>query len=322
MRKRKSQSPDKGLEAGYSRLDHASRQRQLIDATMQVIAQYGISGMTLQRVAEAADITAGMVNFHFKSKEALLTATLEQLVQEYAAELSSATTSASTPADALVTIIDRHFSPPIMTAERTALWYAFWGETHARLGYQQICAEADRFLWDLVHDQMMQLHPPTIDPVFARSLTSAVIGMIVVFVQELMLQPDESDRASAIQACLAFLKHVFPGQNFAMATEQQPIAADEITSAPAISERSAEWIVVTLRDVDLHMARGLALSEICTKQRLDPKMVATLRRKFQGMSIEQVRYVLALEARHQKLTESLVDRTLETRDLVARSMVD
>jgi AcrR family transcriptional regulator len=313
LRKRKSQNPDKGLEATYSRLDHASRQRQLIDATMHVIAQYGISGMTLQRVAEAADITAGMVNFHFKSKEALLTATLELLIQEYASELSSAVAASSTPAEALATVVERHFAPPIMTAERTALWYAFWGETQARHGYQQICAEADRFLWRLVHEQMMQLHPSGIAPSLARGMTSAMIGMISVFVQELMLQPDESDRASAIHACLAYLKHIFPNQVFPINTGRNPSEAEEITSAPAITERSAEWIVATLRDIDLNLARGLPLGEICTKQRLDAKMIGALRRKFHDMSIEQVRYVLALEARNLKLTENLVDRALDAR---------
>jgi AcrR family transcriptional regulator len=320
LRKRKSLNPEKGLEAGNNRLDHASRQRQLIDATMQVIGQHGISGMTLQRVAEAANITAGMVNFHFKSKEALLTATLEQLIQEYAAELSNATAATTSPAEALVVIIDRHFSPPIMTAERTTLWYAFWGETHARHGYQQICAQADRFLWNLVHDHMMRLHQPGIDPVLARGLTSAFIGMIAVFVQELMLQPDESDRESAMRACLAFLTHNFPGQDFAFSDGQPLLDGDSFTSAPAINESSAEWIVATLRDIDLNLMRGLALVDICTKQRLDPKMIAILRRKFHGMSIEQVRYILALESRNQKLGACLIDRALLARDQVASVM--
>jgi TetR/AcrR family transcriptional repressor of bet genes len=287
---------------------------------MQVISQYGISGMTLQRVAEAANITAGMVNFHFKSKEALLTATLESLIQEYASELSVATAAASSPTEALVTIIDRHFTSPIMSPDRTALWYAYWGETQVRLGYQQMCAEADRFLWRLVHEQMMQLHAVDIDPVLARSLTSAFIGMIAELVQELMLQPDESDRHSAIQTSLAFLRHLFPDQTFALPSDRQALDPEEITIAPAITELSAEWIVATLREIDLNLGRGVALADICARHRLDPKMITTLKRKFQSMSIEQVRYVLALEARNLKLTESLADRLLKAHDVDVRGL--
>lgn len=320
MRKRKSPQSDKGLEAGHSRLDQASRQRQLIEATMQVIAQYGISGMTLQRVADAADITAGMVNFHFKSKEALLTATLESLIQEYASELSVATAAAAGPADALVTIIDRHFTSPIMTPERTALWYAYWGETQARLGYQQMCAQADRFLWRLVHEQMMQLHPVEIDPTLARSITGAFIGLITVLVQELMLQPAESDRHSAIQTSLTFLRRLFPDRTFTLRHDHQAAESEEITTAPAITERSADWIVATLREIELNLDRGISLSDICARHRFDPKMITTLRRKFRGMSIEQVRYVLALEARNLKLTEILADRMLQAQGADARSL--
>lgn len=314
MSKRKIPQSDKGLETGHSRLDQASRQRQMIDATMRVIAQYGISGMTLQRVADAADITAGMVNFHFKSKEALLTATLETLVQEYAGELSAATGVARSPAEALVIIIDRHFASPIMTPERTALWYAYWGENQTRLGYQEVCAEADRFLWRLAHEQMMQLHPSGIDPVLAHSITSAFIGMIMMLVQDLMLQPHENDRDSAIQTCLAFLRHLFPSQNFALRGEDQMHNPAEITIAPAITERSAEWIVATLREIDLNLERGIALADICTRLRLDARMIAALKRKFHGMSVEQVRYVLALETRNLKLTESLADRMLQVQE--------
>ena len=287
---------------------------------MRVIAQYGISGMTLQRVAEAADITAGMVNFHFKSKEALLTATLESLIQEYASELSVATAAAAGPAEALVIIVDRHFRSPIMSPERTALWYAYWGESQARLGYQQMCAQADRFLWRLVHEQMMQLHPAGIDRILAHSTTAAFIGLISVLVQELMLQPAESDRHSAIQTSLAFLRHLFPGQTFTLRHGDESAETEEITTAPAITERSADWIVATLREIDLNLDRGMSLPDICIRHRFDPRMIATLRRKFHGMSIEQVRYVLALEARNLKLTESLADRLLQLQGTDAQGL--
>lgn len=321
MRKRKSSPSEKGVETGYNRLDHASRQRQLIDATMQVISQFGISGMTLQRVAEAANITAGMVNFHFKSKEALLTATLESLVQEYASELSAATALTTDPAEILTIIVDRHFSSSIMTPERTALWYAYWGETQARHGYQQICAEADRFLWQLVHDQMMQMHPTDIDPALARGISSAFIGMLSVFLQEAMLQPDETDRLSAADACLSFLRHLFPERSFSLRHDHHPDEDVGLAAAPAITERSAEWIVAAIRDVELNLERGIPLADTCTRQRWDPRMIAVLKRKFRGMSVEQVRYVLALETRNQRLTENLADRALKARDLEPLGLV-
>lgn len=288
---------------------------------MLVISQYGISGLTLQRVAEAANITAGMVNFHFKSKEALLTATLESLVQEYASDLSAATALTSDPAEILAIIVARHFAPPIVSPERTALWYAYWGETQARHGYQEICVQADRFLWQLVHDQMTQLHPADIDPALARGITSAFIGMLSVFLQEAMLQPNESDRQGAIDACLAFLRHLFPDRDFSLQRDRHGDETGNLAMAPAITERSAEWIVAVLREIDSNLERGIPLADTCTRQHWDSRMMGALKRKFQGMAVEQVRYVLALETRNQRLTESLADRILKTRELEPRGSI-
>jgi len=288
---------------------------------MRVIAQHGLSGITLQRVAEAASITAGMVNFHFKSKEALLTATLEALVQEYAAELSGATALATDPAEILCIIVERHFSPPIVTHERLALWYAYWGEAQARHDYQQICAEADRFLWQLAHDQLMCLHPVDIDETLARGITSAFIGLLNVLLQEQLLQPEVSDRQAGIAICLAFLHHLFPHRAFAGGGANRASADGRQMAATVITERSGDWVVTVLREVDANLDRGISLADTCRRQGWDPRLVATLKSKFHGMSVEQVRYVLALETRNLRLTESLADRVLKSYGLEPRGLV-
>ena len=288
---------------------------------MQVIAQHGLSGITLQRVAEAANITAGMVNFHFKSKEALLTATLEALVQEYAAELSGATALASDPAEILGIIVERHFSPPIANQDRLALWYAYWGEAQARHDYQQICAEADRFLWQLVHDQLMSLHPVDIDQTLASGVTSAFIGLLGVLLQELLLQPENRDRQDGIATCLAFLQHLFPHRTFVAAGGRRAVVEGRPVQATVVTERSGDWVVAVLREVDANLERGISLTDSCRRQGWDPRLVATLKSKFHGMSLEQVRYVLALETRNLRLTESLADRVLNSRDPEPREMM-
>ncbi len=62
-----------------------ARQRQLIEATIAAIGRYGYAKLTLNHVASLAGLSPGIVNFHFRSKEQLLAATLEYLVEEYEA---------------------------------------------------------------------------------------------------------------------------------------------------------------------------------------------------------------------------------------------
>ena len=59
------------------------RREQLIVATIDVIARKGFSELTLADVAETAKLSNGIVNFYFKSKDALLAATLAHMVGEY-----------------------------------------------------------------------------------------------------------------------------------------------------------------------------------------------------------------------------------------------
>ncbi|MBP8927008.1 MAG: TetR family transcriptional regulator, partial [Pseudomonadales bacterium] len=59
------------------------RKRALIDATMTSIARQGFSNLTLSRIAGHAGLTAGIVNFYFNSKEALLLETLKSVAEEF-----------------------------------------------------------------------------------------------------------------------------------------------------------------------------------------------------------------------------------------------
>ena len=60
-----------------------SRRTQLIEATIDSLARHGFAEFTLSQVAKAARLSQGMVNFYFRSKEALLIETLKYMAAEY-----------------------------------------------------------------------------------------------------------------------------------------------------------------------------------------------------------------------------------------------
>ncbi len=85
----------------------AFRREQLIDATMRTIARHGFARTTMAQVAKAAGLSQGIVNFYFKTKEALLYETLEHLAEEYEAVLQRALDRAGPePVAALDTMIE------------------------------------------------------------------------------------------------------------------------------------------------------------------------------------------------------------------------
>jgi TetR/AcrR family transcriptional repressor of bet genes len=114
------------------------RRIQLIEATIDVLAERGYSRTTLTEVARKAGLSHGLVNFHFETKERLLEETLAYLVEEYRLNWQKALSGAGNdPAAQLDAIIRADFVPEICTPSRLAAWCSFWGEAQSRPLYQE-----------------------------------------------------------------------------------------------------------------------------------------------------------------------------------------
>jgi TetR/AcrR family transcriptional repressor of bet genes len=120
------------------------RRRQLIDATIECLAKRGFADTTMAHVAEAAGLSQGIINFHFRSKEALLLETLASMDEEYRANWELAVTRAEpAPEKRLEALLRSEFEPAICSRKKIAVWHAFYGEAKARPTYQKICGARD-----------------------------------------------------------------------------------------------------------------------------------------------------------------------------------
>jgi len=129
------------------RISKDERRRQLIAATMRVLARKGYAETTLSEVAAEAGVSYGLVSFYFDSKESLLTQTLLSMSEEYRENWSDALARAGAdPAERLWAMLGADFNDAICTRDHIACWCAFWGEVQSRPLYQQECASNDEFL--------------------------------------------------------------------------------------------------------------------------------------------------------------------------------
>jgi len=121
------------------------RREQLIEATIRTLAELGYARTTMTAVAKAAGLSHGLVNFHFETKERLLTETLMFLADEYRenwqAALSEAGGSAAMQLDAL---LRADFNKKICEPNRLNAWCSFWGEAQSRPIYMEKCGSNDR----------------------------------------------------------------------------------------------------------------------------------------------------------------------------------
>jgi AcrR family transcriptional regulator len=153
------------------KVSREQRRQQLIDATMRVLARRGYSQTTLSDVAAEAQVSHGLVIFHFESKEKLLTATLLFMADEYRRNWLAALEGAGNdPADRLAALLAADFNDAICKPDRLACWCSFWGEVQSRPLYQQECAANDnRYIQQLeeICAAIIKEGNYTVDPVRA-----------------------------------------------------------------------------------------------------------------------------------------------------------
>src|SRR3954471_6981561 len=101
------------------------RREQLVVATIDCIARKGFSELTLAEVAETAKLSTGIVNFYFKSKDALLLATLEHMVGEYSRYWRTNVAAAGPgPAEKLAAMLEGDFGRLVANRKTVTVWYA------------------------------------------------------------------------------------------------------------------------------------------------------------------------------------------------------
>ncbi len=193
----------------------ASRQRQrLIDACISALHLYGPSQTTVEKVVAIAKLSPGIVRFYFKSKGAMLVASLRFLSTEFEAQvLEPVRRLRDSPVEALQRMVELYLDPVIASTRKVSVWYAFWGEATARQEYQEICGQKDDRFAALV----LELITRMIDESQQRHLNAdavalGLIGALEILWQGIAFQTEgDVDREGARRRCMAYLASVFPG---------------------------------------------------------------------------------------------------------------
>ncbi len=206
----------------------------MIDAALTVIAEDGLSQLTLAKVAGRAGLTAAMVNFHFKSKSDLLLATLRGLATEFQDRIASAVAHApDDPLAKLNALIDANFDPVLSAPSKIAVWYAFWGETQARAEYQAVCGESDAAYDRLAQALVRQAAERAGLAVDAEALAQGLIGLIDGQWQSLLAAPVAFDRDRARDLCRRYLRAVLPNGGGRAASRDRQTDRDTSGDLPA-----------------------------------------------------------------------------------------
>lgn len=212
------------------------RRRQLIEATIRAIGQHGISGTTMSTVAGFAGLSPGLVNFHFKSKDALLEETLKFLAGEHREMwLKSVRDTDLPPAAKLLAIVEAQFHPRICNRKKLAVWFAFFGETSYRQSYRAITTGIDRERVGVIIDLCRRIVADGgYDTIAPQDVANTLEGLFDGFWLNILMYPARFTRLDALAQIHTYLATVFP-------THFDHPAPDQTEGQPHPAAARTDW---------------------------------------------------------------------------------
>ena len=118
------------------------RRTELLAAAKQVVLERGLSHTRVADVADATNVSGGLIHYHFATKEVLLT---EMLRSEAEADMAKARRMAGGPGTAMDRLdrVMREFVPSARNDHTWVLWIDAWGAGLRDEALRQISEELD-----------------------------------------------------------------------------------------------------------------------------------------------------------------------------------
>jgi betaine-aldehyde dehydrogenase len=105
-----------------------TRRGQLIEVTIDSLAEVGYVGTTLAQIASRAGVSTGLVAHYFGDKDGLLDAAFRSLARRVSDHARSRLRQISTPRARIQAVIDANLAPEEFDQRTGTAWLAFWGQ--------------------------------------------------------------------------------------------------------------------------------------------------------------------------------------------------
>lgn len=177
------------------------RRRQLVEATIQALAEVGFAASSLSEIAGRAGVAPSLVAHYFGDKDGLLEATLRHLSARVHDGARLRLKRAEGPRERIQAVIDANLAPEEFDAPSCSVWLAFWGQVlhSARLKRVQRVYQR-RMLSNLRHDLKALVDPADAARV-AVSIAAVIDGL---WLRASLSGATETDSRTARQIASSF----------------------------------------------------------------------------------------------------------------------
>ena len=149
------------------------RRRELAQATLQTMQEFGVKGTTVQRVAERAGLSHGLVHHYFKSKSDMLEAAVRLTNRLITEEVVRLRRESTTPRERIDAVINGNCPPSLLNRETAQAWASCSGEAAFNQQFARIMRMIEKRLLSNLLVELKTLMP-------ADKARRAAIGLVLM----------------------------------------------------------------------------------------------------------------------------------------------
>jgi len=180
-----------------------ARRVQLVEVTIDSLAEVGYVGTTLAEIAGRAGVSPGLVAHYFDDKDGLLEAAFRTLARTLAARMRARLALARTPRGRVQAVIDINLAPEEFDKRTGTAWLAFWGQVLHVQGLKRVQTAYQRRMLSNLRNDLRRLIPGE----HARGLAAMIAAMIDgVWLRAALSEWQEADSESARALLTAFVE--------------------------------------------------------------------------------------------------------------------
>src|SRR5580698_3766252 len=179
-----------------------TRRHQLVEVTIDSLAELGYVGTTLAQIAARAGVSPGLVAHYFGDKDGLLDAAFRSLARRVANQVRMRLRQVSTPRGRIQAVIDANLAPEEFEQRTGTAWLAFWGQVLQVKSLKRVQSAYQRRMLSNLRSALKKLVPPD----EARRLATMIAAMIDgVWLRAALSGWREADSESARALLTAFV---------------------------------------------------------------------------------------------------------------------
>lgn len=154
-----------------------TRRQELSDAAFEILTQHGIRGTTVERVAQHAGVSKGVLLHNFKDKDALFEMVLRKSNAVLRDGVVALFRQATTPLERLFAIIVGNFAPSIFTQEVCHAWINLCADVPHNRQSQRIQTVVHARMRSNLLSALRHLVPPEDVEQVAMQITTLIDGI-------------------------------------------------------------------------------------------------------------------------------------------------